>query len=184
MAQILHKNTEAKMKCEFCNEKNATIHLTQVVNGEMKKLNLCQLCAKKNGIDLNSPISITDVLMGIEKQKTRNSATKAENQYELTCKRCNLSRAEFSKKARLGCPECYQTFKVELKSITQAMHHSLEHTGKIPSKQKNNIKLSEKIKNLKNQINKAITDENYELAAKIRDEIKQCIDKSNEKISD
>ena len=61
------------MKCEFCNKENASIHLTQVVNGEMKKgLNLCQSCAKKNGIDLNSPISITDVLMGIEKQKKRD----------------------------------------------------------------------------------------------------------------
>ena len=57
------------MKCEFCKKENATIHLTQLVNGEMKKLNLCQSCAKEYGIDLNSPISITDVLMGIEKQK-------------------------------------------------------------------------------------------------------------------
>ena len=55
------------MKCEFCNQNNATIHLTQVVDGIMKKLNLCQSCAEKNGIDLNSPISITDVLMGIDK---------------------------------------------------------------------------------------------------------------------
>ena len=55
------------MKCEFCNEKNATIHLTQVVNGNMKKLNICQDCAEKNGIDLNSPISITDILMGVGK---------------------------------------------------------------------------------------------------------------------
>ena len=35
------------MKCEFCNENNATIHLTQVVDGSMKKLNLCQSCAEK-----------------------------------------------------------------------------------------------------------------------------------------
>ena len=172
------------MKCEFCNKKNATIHLTQVVNGEMKKLNLCQSCAIENGIDLNSPISITDVLMGIEKQKSRNTISNFDNQYELTCKRCNLSRSEFSKKARLGCPECYKTFKVELKSITQAMHHSQEHVGKIPLKQKDNIELSDKIKNLKIQINDAIKNENYEIAAKIRDEIKQLVKESNEKISD
>tara|TARA_B100000282_G_C31707269_1_gene479316 strand:- start:987 stop:1505 length:519 start_codon:yes stop_codon:yes gene_type:complete len=172
------------MKCEFCKKENATIHLTQLVNGEMKKLNLCQSCAKEHGIDLNSPISITDVLMGIEKQKKRNPVTNLEKQYELTCKRCNLSRTEFSKKARLGCPECYKTFKVELKSITQAMHHSMEHVGKVPSKQEEDIKISAKIKLLKKEIDKSVKNEDYESAAKFRDEIKGLIDNSKGKISD
>ena len=172
------------MKCEFCNKENASIHLTQVVNGEMKKLNLCQSCAKKNGIDLNSPISITDILMGIEKQKKRDSVSNIEKQYELTCKRCNLSRSEFSKKARLGCPECYKTFKVELKSITHAMHHSMNHIGKVPSKQEKSIKISSKINFLKKEIEKAVKNEDYESAAKFRDEIKNLINNTNEKISD
>ena len=122
--------------------------------------------------------------MGIEKQKSRNTITNIDNQYELTCKRCNLSRSEFSKKARLGCPECYKTFQeLELKSITQkAMHHSQEHVGKDSVKTKENIKLSDKIKNLKIQISDAIKNENYEIAQKIRDEIKQLVKESNEKL--
>ena len=62
------------MKCQCCQKNEATIHLTQVVNGEVKKLNICQSCAEKNGIDLNSPISITDVLMGMGNNSTRGTA--------------------------------------------------------------------------------------------------------------
>lgn len=160
------------MKCEFCKKLNATIHLTQVVNGEMKKLNLCQACAKKNGVDLNSPISITDVLMGIGKQDKRGRLSNNLNEYDLTCKRCHMSRLEFSKKARLGCPDCYKTFSGELKSITQAMHHSNQHVGKIPSKLGDNIQTSLKITSLKDMIKTAIAKEDYEKAAKLRDKIR------------
>ena len=160
------------MKCEFCKKEKATIHLTQVVNGEMKKLNLCQSCAKKNGVDLNSPISITDVLMGIGNEKGRGASVNSNSEYDLICNRCQMSRAEFSKKARLGCPQCYRSFSTELKTITHAMHHSIQHIGKIPSRQCNDIKVSAKITSLKKLIESAINKEDYEAAAKLRDQIR------------
>ena len=172
------------MKCEFCNKEKATIHLTQVVNGEMKKLNLCQECAKNNGIDLNSPISITDVLMGIDKKNPRNKILDTLTEYDLTCSRCNMSRAEFSKKARLGCPNCYKVFSAELKTITQAMHHSNNHIGKIPSKQISKIKISKQLSTLKKEIKLAINNEDYEAAAEIRDKIKNIGKSFNGEISD
>lgn len=172
------------MNCEFCKKEKATIHLTQVVSGEMKKLNLCQSCAKSHGIDLNSPISITDILMGIEKKNSRNKILNNESEYDLTCSRCNMSRAEFSKKARLGCPNCYQAFSAELKTITQAMHHSMNHIGKIPNKQISQIKVSKQISSLKKQIVTAIKNEDYEEAAEIRDKIKNLDKNFNGELSD
>ncbi len=82
------------MKCECCHEQEATIHLTQVIDGEVKKLNLCQECALKNGIDLNSPISITDVLLGLGAQQP---AVTAGTEFDLSCSRCQMTRAEFKK---------------------------------------------------------------------------------------
>tara|TARA_S200000501_G_C20688576_1_gene684055 strand:+ start:172 stop:693 length:522 start_codon:yes stop_codon:yes gene_type:complete len=172
------------MNCEFCKKEKATIHLTQVVNGEMKKLNLCQGCAKSHGIDLNSPISITDILMGMEKKNSRNKILNNELEYDLTCSRCNMSRAEFSKKARLGCPNCYLTFSAELKTITQAMHHSMNHIGKIPNQQISQIKISQQINSLKKQIKTAIKKEDYEEAAEIRDKIKNLDKSFNEELND
>ncbi len=157
------------MKCECCHKKDATIHLTQVIDGEVKKLNLCQECALENGIDLNSPISITDVLLGlgVQPQSTGPAAT----EFDLSCSRCQMTRAEFKKCARLGCPECYNAFMGELSALTKAMHHSSQHVGKIPARQGNEARITAQIAALKKDIETAIAKEQYEVAANLRDKI-------------
>ena len=159
------------MKCECCQEKDATIHLTQVIEGKVKKLNLCQVCAQKNGIDLNSPISITDVLLGLG-QPVDQSVKPDLTAFDLSCSRCQMTRAEFKKRARLGCPECYNAFMGELNALTQAMHHSRQHVGKIPARQGNEARITAKIGALKKDIETAIAKEEYEMAASLRDKIR------------
>lgn len=162
------------MKCECCHEAEATIHLTQVIDGEVKKLNLCQVCAQKNGIDLNSPISITDVLLGLGNQIPGEEAAGTDlTEFDLSCSRCQMTRAEFKKRARLGCPECYNAFMGELSAITQAMHHSRQHVGKIPARQGNDARITAQIAALQKDIETAIAKEEYEMAATLRDQIRR-----------
>ncbi len=158
------------MKCECCHKKDATIHLTQVIDGNVKKLNLCQECALESGIDLNSPISITDVLLGLGAQPALNPSIGAN--FDLSCSRCQMTRAEFKKRARLGCPECYNAFMGELNALTKAMHHSAQHVGKIPARQGNTARITAQIAALKKDIEVAIAKEQYEVAANLRDKIK------------
>lgn len=162
------------MKCECCQEEEATIHLTQVIDGEVKKLNLCQDCAKKNGIDLNSPISITDVLLGLG---AATAASVGNSEFDLACVRCHMTRAEFKKGARLGCPECYDAFMGELNALTKAMHHSGQHVGKIPARQGNRARIAAQIALLQKEIEMAISREDYEIAANLRDKINSLKDK-------
>lgn len=157
------------MKCEYCHEVEATIHLTQVINGEVKKLNLCQTCAQKNGIDLNSPISITDVLLGLGQP---DGMVPEMAEFDLSCSRCQMTRAEFKKNARLGCPECYDAFMGELGALTKAMHHSTQHIGKIPARQGNATRITAQIAALQKDLTIAIAKEQYEMAANLRDKIK------------
>ena len=157
------------MKCECCQKKDATIHLTQVIDGEVKKLNLCQDCALDNGIDLNSPISITDVLLGLGAQPQSVGPTSTE--FDLSCGRCQMTRAEFKKRARLGCPDCYNAFMGELSALTKAMHHSSQHVGKIPARQGNEARITAQIAALKKDIEVAVAKEQYEVAANLRDKI-------------
>ena len=159
------------MKCECCHKTEATIHLTQVIEGEVKKLNLCQICAQKNGIDLNSPISITDVLLGLGQPIDTNLHPDLSG-FDLSCSRCQMTRAEFKKRARLGCPECYNAFMGELSALTQAMHHSRQHVGKIPARQGTEARMTAKIGALKKDIETAIAKEEYEVAANLRDQIR------------
>jgi len=158
------------MKCECCNEAEATIHLTQVIDNEVKKLNLCQVCAQNNGIDLNSPISITDVLLGLGQPGNQPATDLAE--FDLSCSRCQMTRAEFKKRARLGCPECYNAFMGELSALTQAMHHSRQHVGKIPARQGNAARITAQVAALQKDIETAIAREEYEVAASLRDKIR------------
>lgn len=158
------------MICESCKKKDATIHLTQVIDGNAKKLNLCQDCAQDSGIDLNSPISITDVLLGLGAQLPQ--ASPAATEFDLSCGRCQMTRTEFKKRARLGCPECYNAFMGELSALTKAMHHSAQHVGKIPARQGNEARLAAQIAVLKKDIETAIAKEQYEVAANLRDKIK------------
>lgn len=160
------------MKCECCHEAEATIHLTQVIDGEVKKLNLCQDCAQKNGIDLNSPISITDVLLGLGAQSGAQKDHTIMSEFDLSCGRCQMTRAEFKKSARLGCPECYKAFMGELSALIQAMHHSRQHVGKIPARQGNEARITAQIASLQKDIETAIAKEEYEIAANLRDKIR------------
>lgn len=159
------------MKCECCHETEATIHLTQVIDGDVKKLNLCQECAQKNGIDLNSPISITDVLLGLGAHSALAKGPSL-SEFDLCCNRCQMTRSEFKKRARLGCPECYNAFMGELNALTQAMHHSRQHVGKIPARQGNEARVTAQIAALQKDIETAISKEEYEVAANLRDKIR------------
>ena len=160
------------MKCEYCHVKEATIHLTQVIDGQTKKLNLCQACAQKNGIDLNSPISITDVLLGLGSTKPHSTEPSGAMEFDLSCSRCQMTRAEFKKRARLGCPECYNAFMGELNALTKAMHTGTQHIGKIPTRQGNEARITAQIAALQNDIEIAVAREQYEVAANLRDKIK------------
>ena len=160
------------MICECCHETEATIHLTQVIDGEVKKLNLCQGCAQKNGIDLNSPISITDVLLGLGSQAGMKKGPSMASELDLSCSRCQMTRAEFKTNARLGCPECYSSFMGELNALMQAMHHSRQHVGKIPARQGIEARITAQIASLQKDIETAIAKEEYEVAANLRDKIR------------
>jgi len=161
------------MKCEKCKKNEASIHLTQVMNGKVKKLNLCQECAMKNGIDLNAPISITDILMGlgVEGKDLPGGEEMVVPELDLSCSRCSMTRSEFKKRARLGCPECYNAFMGELGALTKAMHHSTQHVGKIPACQGAEARVAAQVATLKKELETAIVKENYEQAAVLRDQI-------------
>ena len=40
------------MKCDICKEREATVHLTEVINDRVTKLHLCEECAREKGVDV------------------------------------------------------------------------------------------------------------------------------------
>jgi protein arginine kinase activator len=156
------------MKCDLC-DKDAVVHLTQVVNGEMKEVHLCEEHAKEQGIDINSPISITDILMGLGDAKQG-----IEHELSPSCPRCGMAREEFRKSGRLGCSDCYKTFMAELAAAIKAMHHSTQHVGKIPAREGVQTRIKSQIARLQKEQESAVIREDYEKAAQLRDQINEA----------
>lgn len=156
------------MLCESCNEREATVHLTQVADGSVKKIHLCEDCAAKSGFDVKGPMSITDILLGMG-----GAVDAAGGGDEKTCPRCHMRRADFKKTGRLGCPDCYETFAAELLPLIKAMHRSDQHVGKIPAGEDAQVRITAEVADLQKKLDQAVADENYEEAARLRDEIQR-----------
>ena len=163
------------MNCDVCQDNPATVYLTQIVKGEMQKVNLCEACAKDKGVTDPTGFALADALLGIDSDPKMASSTNV-----LACNSCGFSHAEFKKSGRFGCSECYKVFDSGLESLVKAMHKGTNHLGKIPSRYQVEKKYNDQITDLKNRLMSAINEENFEEAAKLRDQIKMAEVEYNE----
>jgi protein arginine kinase activator len=162
------------MLCMLCQKKEAKVHLTDMKEGKMKKVDLCEDCAKAKGVDDPTGFALADLLMGLG--ASEELATAHPGTEELACPHCGFTQADFKKAGRLGCPACYDTFSEGLANVLKTMHKGTRHVGKIPRGLKLGRDLQERIKTLQRSLDEAIAVENYEEAARLRDAIRQLKD--------
>ncbi len=177
------------MICEKCKKDEATVHLTQVVDDEVKKLHLCESCAKDSGVDTNGGSSITDLFLGSGDTPNPTAAVEVGQEVgqevvALVCPPCNLSRVDFKKGGRLGCMHCYEIFSDELEPLVRAMHHADRHIGKRPSRLSKSVLMEEALFRLQEELVRAVAEENFEEAARLRDEISKHQETLSTVISD
>lgn len=165
------------MLCDICKQNVATVHLTQMVEGKTKKVDLCESCSKAKGVDDPTGFSLADLLLGLGAAQEMEQATAGG---EVKCPHCGFTQADFKKAGRLGCAECYNTFAEGLEGLLRTMHKGTKHIGKVPQVLKQSQDLSDKLKGLQNKLEKAISEEDFETAAHVRDEINQVKSKINE----
>src|SRR5438552_10236919 len=165
------------MLCCICKEKEAKVHLTQIVNDKMQKVDLCEDCAKHKGVNDPAGFSLADLLLGLGASQEMEQAAGGP---EIKCPHCGFTQADFKKAGRLGCSECYVTFAEGLEGLLKSMHKGTRHTGKAPEVFARNRLYSETLKALKKRLEKAVSEEDFELAAQLRDEIRQTHQKLGE----
>jgi protein arginine kinase activator len=156
------------MLCDVCKCNDATVFLTQIQDGKMQKVNLCEACSKEKGVEDPKNFALADLLLGIGAAEEIEKGGPSQK-----CPVCGFSQADFKKTGRLGCSECYVTFAEGLMSLLKAMHKGTEHVGKLPHRAQRSIALSHRMRALAENLQKAVADENYETAASLRDQIKQ-----------
>lgn len=157
------------MLCCVCKQREARVHLTQIVGDKMHKVDLCEQCAAEKGVNDPTAFALTDLLVGLG---SSHSIEQPGAGRQLRCPRCGFTQADFKKSGRLGCGECYTTFAESLEPLLKSMHRGTRHVGKVPQGLQKARDLTDKLKTLQMRLEKAIAEEDFEQAALLRDEIK------------
>lgn len=165
------------MQCCVCKQKEATVHLTQIVGEKMQKVDLCEECAKEKGVNDPTGFSLADLLMGLGASQ---EIADAAGSSDARCPRCGFTQADFKKAGRLGCAECYGTFAEGLEGLLKTMHKDVRHRGKVPQALRGSQDLRDRLASLQKKLAHAVAEEDYELAALVRDEIKALKDRQAE----
>ena len=173
------------MNCDVCQSETASIFFSQVVDGKLQKVNLCKACADDKGVTDPTGFALADMLEGMGEETQTETAVETD---ELTCPSCGFSQTDFKKTGRFGCADCYHVFDEGLDSLLEAMHKHTEHVGKVPSTFPDlpeaelpagpdepvmEASPADKLSDLKDALSKSVEDEDYEEAARLRDEISQ-----------
>jgi len=153
------------LKCDLCT-KPATVHLTQIVNNKIHKVDLCEACAQAKGVTDPSGFSLSDLLM-------KASLNPEQSLGDIRCESCGLTQQDFKKTGRFGCPACYDAFAAVIDPILDNMHKGTSHVGKVPRRALERRSLYERLTKLETDLDQAIKSERYEDAARFRDEIHQ-----------
>jgi protein arginine kinase activator len=138
----------------------ANVHVTQILNNETTVFHLCEECAHKKGIS----ISIADA-------PSTGKTHEQETESETVCPRCHLTLREFKEKGRLGCAECYGAFAPEVDRLLVQVHGTSVHKGKRYTEKSVVLHRTTNIKRLRLELDNAIRNEQFELAAELRDAI-------------
>ena len=157
-------------KCQICG-KRASMFLTQIVNGQVSELALCEACARAKG--LFDPQSLTFAEKFFP-EEFRNKLDKLVR--ELTsgeaeaapapsygsmsrCPVCGFMLEDYRRTGHLGCPDCYTVFARELDPVAEITASDIDESPAVTRAR------------LQQELQHAVEREDYERAARLRDQI-------------
>lgn len=163
------------MLCQACKEKTATIHLTEITNGQRAETHLCQECAQQQGLAVKAQIPLNELLSTLlSAQPQAETSTAVGKAQDKICPECGMTLARFSKESLLGCPHDYKAFEKELLPLIERSHNGkTTHCGKTPSHTGQAQKTDILLRRLRQELDEAVRNEDYEAAAQLRDQINQ-----------
>lgn len=165
------------MKCQKCGKNEADTHVKRVINGEFEEYDLCSECAKELGYTnmFSDFASDFNSFLGSFFSNALPARTQATR-----CEVCNTGYADIARTGMMGCANCYSIFADQLMPTIRRVHGNTTHCGKHSKASK--VEITEvkeekqdnksKIAKLKEQLDIAVKNQEFEKAAQLRDEIK------------
>lgn len=158
------------MKCERCQQNEASCFYEINTNGSVHTLALCSACAKQSGVEGEVFFPAFDGGFGNLFQSLFEGPKKPAS--GKACPSCKTTWRELASRGRPGCPQCYLTFGEELEPTLRSMHGNTTHTGRAPAKASEKRERESRLAALRREMSEAIASENFERAATLRDEIR------------
>jgi protein arginine kinase activator len=155
------------MTCQQCQDE-ATVHLTETVDGRRRELHLCPACAREAGVALPEAPPTLALDAVIQSLIVTNVGELVGELASLTCPDCGLKFMEFRARGRLGCPHDYRVFARGLLPLLGRAHGATRHVGKVAKRRPAD---SDRLR-LRTKLRDAIAREDYELAARLRDQLR------------
>lgn len=176
------------MQCDQCNVNEATVHELTVINGVKHERHICESCARELNLGPAGPSLIPKIVNVISTQPTGEPASPdaaarptPPQRVASACPNCKTTFSEFKQLGLLGCPTCYATFESQLIGLLERAHEGLaQHMGKAPRRATGQqepafdelAERAERVKTIRRQLDEAIKAEQYERAARLRDQLK------------
>ena len=155
--------------CQRC-PGEASVHLTESVDGQLREVHLCGACARKAGVplppkppDLGLDAVVQTLILAHVGELVGELAERA-------CPICGLKFMEFRTRGRLGCPHDFQVFERGLLPLLRRAHGATRHVGKVPRRSSG---AAVETLRLRAQLREAVDREDYEQAARFRDQLRQ-----------
>ena len=158
-------------KCSRCS-KPATLHITELKEGNVHALHLCEACAQEYLSNVEAG-QAGDEPEDLFQQQLENSFEDLDDVDQLVCPGCGISFKEFRSQGRLGCAQCYIAFENELLPLLENIHGETQHTGKLPKRAPEASRKQYELIKLRNRLGTAVESESYEEAAQLREEIQK-----------
>lgn len=158
-----------KRKCDQC-DRPATHHSVEIIKGQKIEKHLCDIHAAQEGLAIKAiHTPINELLSNFVKLHSGSTT-----QQELTCDECGMTFSEFREHSLLGCPQCYAAFEAALGPLLERAHErATHHLGKVPRRAGASEQRHLLIARLRKRLDEAVVAEDYEVAAKLRDEIRR-----------
>ena len=165
------------MKCESCNDRDATIHFTEIVGSVKREINLCEECARQKALPIQSVVSLSELLGTLLSHVQQSDLGELK---DVKCSTCGSSFADFRSSGRLGCPQDYEVFRKPLVDILVRIQDGPRHIGKAPPSAGEALMKHNELVRLRRELEHAVIREEYEKARDLRDRIASLTRKPGE----
>jgi protein arginine kinase activator len=166
--------------CQVCHEREAVVHLTQLIDAQVTTVHLCSRCAAERGVTPeDSPVatplgSFLAALGPLVPEPDLSEAGRAASK----CPDCGATLADIRASGRLGCATCWITFDRPLRDLLRRLHGSTHHVGEWyrdpggTADLDHDHRLAHERTRLREALRDAVAAEAFEDAAALRDQLR------------